>query len=774
MQKFQSMLLCLIGFPIAAFTQEQPLLQRSAEDEQAAKSRSAECGRIEPIPLPDMRFTAGGLDTYRRKAGRIQANSGVVASVSMREILFEREHAALRIDAAGRNAARETPPRSLAPEALLAIEQSPAWLEDALRLKFSLLAAKRLDAGFAQLIIDAEHRLKDEVAFVIAHSSMQTLTDTRFSQDREMIIRNAEMIYRYADSLRYVRLVEHGDPGSRDRHTTTAYRIYDPSTQDTIWSEIPRDIYYWHIVHPKMDQEGVYVRDNFNDNSGQRTYGYAWRDYIWNNPDPAHDYKPVNITTTKGTVASIQRFGELMRTPTYLWDRRKTYLPFNRPFQPGQSALDVLGNWASRALPVDVVLPRAFQPNQILMKHNGMCNEDAFLVAGACRTALIPIVYAGCYGEDHVFGMIWDDGWHHFEFFRGGLAPSGNQFYGITNMLDRGSYGWKISMVEGTRPDGYPLNLTRHYTGVCDVELLVTDTLGNPMGGAMVQLYAPYGGGYRVCHRLFTGADGKLLFEAGEEKRYLINAFHPMFGWSPADSTRAYYMTAANTVAGQKYTVTVPFPNVRLTRPAPAVQPPSGTAAGAIRLRLRAKDIRTGVNPHDGQRSRFHEQDSSGGALVSLTLLDADNYTAFKEGRAYTALSHTPSTAAGEWFLNVPMDRVYYALLSNEAAANIFTDIQADCELLDEPISGVEETIAESGLEIWPNPAANSFRLNMSDATEGRLSVYNALGVRVLEREVSNGDNVDISYLPDGTYVAVLHGAEGGTRRSLIMKIAGR
>ncbi len=52
----------------------------------------------------------------------------------------------------------------------------------------------------------------------------------------------------------------------KDYYTTTKYRIYDPVQEDTIWSEIPRDYYYWYIVHPKLDQEGLYIKDNNNDN----------------------------------------------------------------------------------------------------------------------------------------------------------------------------------------------------------------------------------------------------------------------------------------------------------------------------------------------------------------------------------------------------------------------------------------------------------------------------------------------------------------------------
>ncbi|MDH7515173.1 MAG: T9SS type A sorting domain-containing protein [Bacteroidota bacterium] len=757
-----SVSVCFLVVPLLA--QETPILMRS---ERGENGPAATVPLIEPIPLPSRvpspRIVRPGVSEFR-----FEIPTDVVASLGDSEILFEGEDVAFRVDPAARSITRLTPERPLSAEALRALEAAPSWLENDLRLKFILLAAKRLDAVFAQIILDAEERLRDEVAFVVAHASMQTLTDSRFAQDRAMITRNAETIYRYADSLRYVRLVERGSVAARDWYTTAEYRIYDPTFRDTVWSEIPRELYYWYVVHPKLDQEGVYVRDNFNDNSGQRTYGYAWRDFIWNNPDPAHDYTKVNITTTKGTVDVIPRFGELMQTPTYLWDRRKTYYPFNRPFQPGQSALDVLGNWASRAVPIDVVLPRAFQPNQVLVKHNGMCNEDAFLVAGACRTALIPLVYAGCYAEDHVFGMFWDQDWNHYEFFRGGLAPSGNQYYGITNLLDRGSYGWKISMVEATRPDGYPMNFTRYYTNTCDVELHVVDSLGNPIEGAMVQIYAPAGNGYLVCHRMYTGADGTLRFEAGEQKRYLVNVSHPLLGWSPADSTRAYYLTQNNTVAGAKYTVTVPYPNARYGRETPPVLPPAGIPGGAIRAVITAQDIRSGVNIHDGQRSRFYERDSSGGGMTALMLMAEDQYASYRAGSPYTCFAHV-GTVNGPWSMNIPTDRPYIIVVRNEARANLAVDLDITVELLEGTVSAVGRPLPRTvELSARPNPFRDHVTVEIPAGETAHIRLCNALGVTLYEAAAGGETRIDTATLPHGVYFLVVDAGDVRVCRTIV------
>ncbi|OQY45364.1 MAG: hypothetical protein B6247_29050 [Candidatus Parabeggiatoa sp. nov. 2] len=177
----------------------------------------------------------------------------------------------------------------LAEECYIAIEQTPLWLREQLTVKFRVLQIYKLADDYAQLIIDADEKIKDEVAFQVANISKQELyLNIQLRNDKELIIRNAEMIYKTADSLHYVKLVEHGDYESKDYYTTTTYRVIDTLTSDTIWVEAPRDIYYWYIVHPKLRQEKIRATDDTTSEQ-QRTYDYFWRDYYWSNPNAEYD-----------------------------------------------------------------------------------------------------------------------------------------------------------------------------------------------------------------------------------------------------------------------------------------------------------------------------------------------------------------------------------------------------------------------------------------------------------------------------------------------------
>jgi hypothetical protein len=342
----------------------------------------------------------------------------------------------------------------------------PNWLKFDLRQKFERFTGGNRNEIYAQMILDAAQediRYVDEVAFCIANLSSQTLLDGRFLATREFLGENAEWIYRVDDSLKYVDIVEHGDYGSGDYYTTTKYLVRNGEDGPDEWVELPMDYYYWYIVMPKLNLEGAYKLESTSATT-QRTYDFFWREYLWNNPAPNNDYMNVNIKTQIGSIDTIRRFGELMQHPQILWDRMHNYWLFGRDYTPDDHALNMLANWASRCVPADPTNLRPHQPNQIAYLHVGRCGEDSYLVAAACRTALIPMIVLTTEREDHAFGAFWDRDWEHFEFFRGGLANSG---WGWTNLNGGKFYEelapdyWVISYVFGFRPDGYLSDFTK-------------------------------------------------------------------------------------------------------------------------------------------------------------------------------------------------------------------------------------------------------------------------------------------------------------------------
>jgi hypothetical protein len=134
------------------------------------------------------------------------------------------------------------PPPSLPPECELALTMVPDWLALNLSYKFRQLPSD-YQTIFADLIIDSpDPKYIDEIAFVIAHSSVGTLTDDYFFP--ELITHNAQLIYSNDQFLNYVDVVE------KDDYTTVVYKDRNNNTV-----ELERDLYYFYIVHPKLSDE---------------------------------------------------------------------------------------------------------------------------------------------------------------------------------------------------------------------------------------------------------------------------------------------------------------------------------------------------------------------------------------------------------------------------------------------------------------------------------------------------------------------------------------
>ena len=677
-------------------------------------------------------------------------------SKSTNEVLYPSQYAAFEINTTTKTVNYIGPQYSINQLCYQALAISPKWLENQLLLKFRELNTLGLDDEYAQIILDAasiSHQIVDEVAFQVANIAATSLNHARFKADKEYLIRNAQFIYNVADSLKYVDLVEYGSYESRDYYTTTKYKIADGKNGQVNWVEIPFDKYYWYIIHPKINAEGIWVQDNTSDQQ-QRTWGYSWQDYIWNNPDPQHDYTQVNITTSVGTVASIPRFGEVMQKPDVLWDRNKNYYLFGRDINTYDHALDLLGNWGSRAVPADPLAnqARAIHPNQVLYYHRGRCGEDSYLMTAACRTALIPAIRSGTSREDHVWQQFWDRDWNHFEFFRGGLAYSG---WGWTNLLYLGGYEelapdyWVLSLVQGYRPDGFIFNQTQYYTKVCQLKLKLVDNNNLPIDGIQVKVYSkpghnndPNDNGIIYAGQAYSNCNGDVSILAGDRKVYYLQFYHPAIGTLPAEG-QVYKFTSesALTVYDKVYdsgVFKIPV-DIKQLKASSEHAPLNGQFG--IHLNWKTTEIMTGVNDLDYQKSKFYFWNDTSGA-VSFFICNEANFEKFKNNLSFDAYEVYNYTDSGNVYVAFPNEGKWYAVLSNTQAFTDYQYVDATCELLEDvqtsllvngdPLLTVEPSKLSDNdsFSIFPNPFFETCSLELP-ATAERVEIYNALGDKV-------------------------------------------
>jgi hypothetical protein len=679
----------------------------------------------------------------------------VLSSLKGKEILFPDEKAVFKIDIDAQNIEFLIPDYSLNPLCESAMNKCPNWLKDDLHRQFRKLAVFKLDGNFANLIINAPNEIVDEISFQIANLSTESLKDSRFRNTMELLTENAQHIYDVVDSLKYVRLVEHGSYASGDFYTTTEYKVKDGG--NFIWVEIPKEIYYWYVLMPKIDREGVYKQDKTS-SSQFRTYGYFWREYLWSNPHSGFDYTQVNISTSKGSIDTIQRFGAIMQMPEYLWDRVHRAYSFNRSFDPEDHALDVLGNWASRALPIDAVDNRPFEPNQIIFEHDGNCHEDALLVAAACRTALIPIVHIGVHGEDHAYGMIWDEDWHHYEFFRGGfsnvISPS---FAGITNMYEGGSYGWTTSIAHTTRADGYKDVFSSYYNDkICTQKVLVLDKNGNPVDGAKVEFWCspgPYSSGW-VDNVGFAWTDnnGMVELKVGAGKKYGYQVYHKSFGYIPS-STQANIINTTIALDGQTYETTAKFTSGDM----PAL--PYGkridlpkTASYGLHIQFNAHGVIAGQNLEDVQNSTFSYKIPDDGS-VSFFICDQANYTKYTSGQAFDYYFPVKNFNSGNLYLPLPSAGKWYVIFSNEEATTNLQQLEADVEIISDAVwAGVDAFSEKMEVKAYPNPFSQQCYFDVAENVS-RLEIVDLYGKLV--QVISDTPYVwkPDGNAPDGVYV---------------------
>lgn len=668
-----------------------------------------------------------------------------------------------------------------------AIQRVPQWLQYDLRFKFKVVTSSATRTKMVNLINRTPKKYLDEVAYVITYLPVEALTYSRLPEDWSHLVDNASLIYLHADSLQYVELVEHGDTISGDWFTTTKYKIKQGSNY--IWREIDKYYYYQFIVMPKVEQEYVATVDNLTSISAYRTWGYFWRDYLWNdyaqavNPaDTAYrgyhnvntwGYVAINSSGDRDTVRidTIPRLGNIMQMPAYLWDENYSIWLFNRSFTSSQSAMNVLGNWASRCIPQDVTSEsdyRPSEPNHIAWKHVGNCHEDAMMLVAAARTALIPCIHVADLCDDHVWTAFHDGEdtiWHHFEFFRGGCSAGRPYYWGMTNMQDNGNYGWKSSLVQGYAPDGHMINLSEKYSSStpCTLNLTVTDNTGVPVDGALVHLYSTntqYGTTYVMsAGYLWTDSEGKISVKLGNGKKYYMKISHPKYGSYPTTSGQAYNLITSNATANHTYTLSYEFPDSCLSYRHHITSAQQQYAASqSLQLTLDARNITSSTNPADVQSSTFYERTNTPAGLNIYTVNESQ-LAAFQEGNRTANVEYDfGALTSGSINLPVHQSGKTYIVLTNNNNFKNYVEVSFDATLVaggDFPVSITEHAYDVHQLDIFPNPASNNLYYTISDNEIGSsIHVYDLAG-RLLKQEqmTSTTGHIDIQDLLSGIYI---------------------
>jgi hypothetical protein len=504
------------------------------------------------------------------------------------------------------------PPPDLPPECELALTMG---LKVNLSYKFRKLSSD-FQTIYADLIINSpEERYIDEIGFVIAHSAVDTLQDEYFFP--ELITHNAELVYANSQFLNYVEILEKSD------YTTVIYK-----DKNNLSVELPRELYYFYIVHPKLSDElPTYVDPNYNfvyDPPFDRNYGVApptgkfWREWLFYYNDSGH---PLLKEKVAGSYT--------------VWE-----------------AISALNSWMSGSMSFTSDEERPIQPVRIYRKHIGRCGEYQDMRNAIARAALIPSVCTSNSAEDHMWNEFWDNRWIHWD---GGVDNP--------RMYEKG-WGKKISSVWNYRGDSGIFSVSEKYTYVCNFTATVLDASGMPVDGALIDMQTEFYYNDTMLTTTTWGTTdytGKVTIPLGDERNFWASADSDSLGTDPISGTT---QVITNSVMGVNYTHTFNLPFSADSLNVQEIINP-GVIDPKFRMNVKYEvdaNILESQSAHSNREGDFYSQSGNIDFFIANNL----NYNLYAGGFSFDAYNVDERSAAGAHLFVLPNDDRYYAVLSNE------------------------------------------------------------------------------------------------------------
>ncbi|HOC25015.1 MAG TPA: FlgD immunoglobulin-like domain containing protein [bacterium] len=630
--------------------------------------------------------------------------------ITIADYVMPGERWAVAFDPARRSLRLHTPAAAarLNEAAIAAIDRAPDWLEQDLRLTFTLLTPE-FQTLWANGILEAEEPCIDEVAFAVAHSSPQYLMSGYGSPG--LFLENARSIYANDAVLDYVEVVDHGtSAGDPDYYTTTRYKTLRSGSLVEVTA--PRDIYYWYIVYPRATSEiPAYVDPAISESNSLRNNNIAappagvfWRDFLLNHADEGY---PLLRDQLKGCKA--------------LFDGTR-----GKP-EAKATALGRLNTWMEQTLAFDSKEERPHQPVRIYRVHMGRCGEWSDLRNAAARAALIPCTSVASYSTDHVWNEFWDGQWYHWD---------NETNYPLMYYL---SWGKVFGTVFEIRSDGALTSVTNRYTrGICYIDLYVTDSAGRPVDGAEVNLYTkdPTSGELWWDMYALTDDKGQCTFVVGKDRSYYA-AITSAIGSHPARAGSVVEIVA-NAVSGTDYSKKI---KMTQTKPAPKWTPAAPPAdsgedyyleaefsapAALLNGAIRFDDVRLG--------SQLYQFDYDGS--IDFYFADSANYAAASAGSPFATVGLLPDSLEGTGWLSLPAGQPWHAVFGNEQNSRNVAQLSATVRLFARAAAINQQTLACSAGWNW-------IAFNVAPASTAVAELLAPLGSNGLRIRSAQGEAVN-------------------------------
>ena len=533
-----------------------------------------------------------------------------------------------------------------------AVAATPRWLRHDVGIALRLQQPERADELAALILDAADPRHIDEIAFAIAHVSPEVMASDQFWP--ELLAENAALIYARDPQLDYVELIESGEAGVDDDFwTTTAYTWERDG--DLVAEEIDRDLYYWHVVHPRLEDEHPWYVDAWSpcgspslQCAADPATGDSWRHFLWEAaaeqcPEGGHcpvlsefvgndrvtDDERVRLDIAWNGLGGGDARGAVREVVEWMFSSD----------EEGQRWL-VFGAQGERSI----------QPNRIYGLGRGNCGEWADMTDAALRTILIPGVNVKPTSWDHTWNSFWTgDRWAEME-------P-------VNYCIDCTYHGSPSTV--GAMGDTSMIVQTADYseeTFTMEVEVLDDD--GAPVAGASVRTFAPWvidnTTYWDTAAELPTNAEGIATFELEVGHRYGVRVETSLGSWPEQDNTLDDVLQAnipADAVERVEVEMDWDLPAGLEVDLAPA----EGLSTVAVTFGEQSGRALT-----SSQRFGHLYSTPLPAPELELVLVDQAGYDAFKDGDELTAAWSGPAADA---VLEVPEGDWWYLVLFNPSLA---------------------------------------------------------------------------------------------------------
>ncbi len=533
---------------------------------------------------------------------------------------------------------------------LEAVEATPRWLRHDVGIALRLQEPERADE-LAVLILDAaDPRYIDEIAFAIAHVSPEVIADPDFWP--QLLSENAELIYARDPQLDFVELTEFGEAGVDDDFwtaTTYTWEVDGTPVQETV----DRDVYYWYVVHPRLEDEHPWYVDAWSPCASQTLQcaadpdtGDTWRHFLW---EAAAEQCPQD-----GWCPVLQDFVANDRVTDD--ERVRLDIAWNGVAGgDARGAVREVVEWmfsaseeGQRWLVFGAQGERSIQPNRIYGLGRGNCGEWADMTTAALRTILMPGLNVKPTSWDHTWNSFWTgDRWAEME-------P-------VNYCIDCTYHGSPATV--GARGDTSMVVQTADYSEeTFTMEVEVVDDEGEPVAGAAVRAFAPWvidnQTYWDTAAELPTDADGIATFEVEVGHRYGVRVETPLGSWPEEDNTLDDVLQA-NIPADAVERVDVEMDWDLPPLLDADVEPAEGAATVAVTFGEQEGRALT-----SSQRFRHLYSTPLPASELELVLVDQAGYDAFKDGDDVTAVW---AGDASDVTLDLPDGDWWYLVLFNRA-----------------------------------------------------------------------------------------------------------